>query len=36
MDKKECKTCWYYREHNGNVDCSPENIQECLANLFDK
>lgn len=30
-----CKICWYYMEHKGKVDCTPDNSEACLQNLCD-
>ena len=33
----DCKTCWYYQENNGKVDCNPyTNDGKCSHNLFDR
>lgn len=37
IEPMNCKTCWYYQEHNGEVDCNPyTNDGKCLQNLFDR
>lgn len=37
VEPMNCKSCWYYQEHNGKVSCNPyANDGQCLQNLFDR
>lgn len=37
LEPINCKSCWYYQEHKGKVDCTPcADDGMCLRNLCDK